>query len=398
MDSSTSAECAAITQALGGAASLASLTGSRAFERFAGPQIRKFAREAPTAYARTTRIHLVSSFLASLLAGAEAPIDPGDGSGMNLMNIRTRKWASAAAQATSEGLDQRLPPVRESWTIVGELAPYWQKRYGFPAAAVVAWSGDNPCSLVGAGLVREGHVAVSLGTSDTIFGFMSEPRIDTSLTGHVFGAPTGDYMGLTCFRNGSLARERVRDAYGLDWSGFSKALADAPPGNGGAIMLPWFEPEITPLVQRAGVRRFGLDAGSVSANVRAVVEGQAIAMRLHSQWMGVGTDSIRAIGGASVNRDVLQVIADVFQATVHPPAVGNAAALGAALRAWHAHGRAGGRERSWSEIVERFVRTDAGAAIHARTEHASTYARLIEHYADCEARALREDRGAAVEG
>jgi hypothetical protein len=41
---------------------------------------------------------------------------------------------------------------------------------------------------------------------------------------HVFGAPTGDFMGLTVFKNGSLARERIRDAYGLTWPEFSRAL------------------------------------------------------------------------------------------------------------------------------------------------------------------------------
>ena len=46
------------------------------------------------------------------------------------------------------------------------------------AANVIAWSGDNPCSLVGVGLVREGRLAVSLGTSDTVFGLMREPRVD----------------------------------------------------------------------------------------------------------------------------------------------------------------------------------------------------------------------------
>ena len=102
--------------------------------------------------------------------------------------------------------------VRPAWTIAGTLSPYWQQRHGFPPARVVAWSGDNPCSLIGTGLVREGRVAVSLGTSDVIFGLMEEPRVDSTGTGHVFGAPTGAFMGLTVFKNGSLARERVRDA------------------------------------------------------------------------------------------------------------------------------------------------------------------------------------------
>src|SRR5690242_2225294 len=86
MDASTRRECDAITSTLGGAEAVARLTGSRAFSRFTGPQIRKFAAADPAAYARTDRIHLVSSYLTSLLVGVHAPIDLGDGSGMNLMD------------------------------------------------------------------------------------------------------------------------------------------------------------------------------------------------------------------------------------------------------------------------------------------------------------------------
>jgi xylulokinase len=336
MDASTAAECAAITREVGGGEAVARLTGSRAFERFTGPQIRKYAERDPDGYARTDRIHLVSSFLASLLAGRHAPIEPGDGSGMNLMDIARRQWAPAALAATAPDLLRRLPPLAPSWTVVGPLARYWTERYGFPPARVVAWSGDNPCSLIGTGIVREGRIAISLGTSDTLFGLLSEPRVDPSGTGHLFGAPTGDYMSLVCCRNGSLARERVRDAYGLDWAGFSRCLEATPPGNGGAIMLPWFEPEITPTVLTAGVRRYGLDPADGPANVRAVVEAQMLALALHSRWMGVDVDTVHATGGAARNRAILQVMADVHDADVYELEVANSACLGAALRAYHA--------------------------------------------------------------
>ena len=36
---------------------------------------------------------------------------------------------------------------------------------------------------------------------------------------HVFVAPNGAPLALLCFHNGSLARERIRDRYGLDWDG-----------------------------------------------------------------------------------------------------------------------------------------------------------------------------------
>jgi xylulokinase len=389
MDSSTSAECAEITARMGGAMRLARLTGSRAFERFTGPQIARFAATDPDGYARTERVHLVSSYLASLLIGRHAAMEPGDASGMNLMELDARRWSPEALDATAPGLGARLPDIVPSPTVVGRLAPFWTERYGFPPAAVVAWSGDNPSSLIGTGLVRQGQIGISLGTSDTVFGVMREPHVDASGIGHVFGSPTGDYMGLTCFLNGSLARERVRDAYGLDWAGVADALRHTAPGNGGAVMLPWFDPEITPHVPTPGVRRYGLDASDAGANIRAVIEAQMMAMKRHSRWMGVSIDAIHATGGASVNDAILQVMADVFGVDIRRLEVPNSAALGAALRAHHADSAASGDARAWNAIVAGFTEPTA-PPIRSRPEFANVYAELTTRHEQCEADALAD--------
>jgi len=396
LDASTSRECAEITAAVGGSAVLARKTGSRAFERFTGPQIRRFYHRHPEAYAATGRIHLVSSFLASLLAGAHAPIDPGDGSGMNLMDLATRDWWPAGVAATAPDLASKLPPIAPSSSIVGTLSPYWQRRHGLPPARVVAWSGDNPCSLVGTGLVREGIVAISLGTSDTIFGLMREPRVDATGTGHVFGAPTGEYMGLTCFSNGSLARERVRDAFGLTWTQFSELLDATPPGNRGRILLPWFEPEITPTVRDAGLRRYGLDPADAPGHVRGVVEAQQMAMARHSRWMNVAIETIYATGGASANRAILRVMADVFGAEVFQFEVGNTACLGAALRAFHADALASGRRIEWTDVVRGIAEPAAATRIAPDPARHAVYRALMQVHAACEADALSVSRSDAT--
>jgi xylulokinase len=352
MDSSTTAECAAIEAAVGGAGALAQRTGSRAFERFTGPQIRKFSTHEPAAYAATDRIHLVSSFMASVLAGRHAPIDPGDGSGMNLMDLVTSTWWPRALDATAPGLRERLPAIAPSSALAGRLSAHWQARHALPPAKVVVWSGDNPCSLVGLGLVREGQLGISLGTSDTVFGLMREPRVDAGGTGHVFGSPTGEFMGLTVFSNGSLARERVRDRYGLTWDGFTRALESTPPGNGHRLLLPWFEPEITPPVAAPGARRRHLDEHDAPGHVRGVVEAQMMALARHSRWMRVEVGVLHATGGAAANRAILQVMADVFGAEVRRSQVSKAAALGAALRAAHADRLDAGMPLSWDEVVD----------------------------------------------
>jgi xylulokinase len=193
-------------------------------------------------------------------------------------------------------------------------------------------------------------------------------------------------MSLICFKNGSLARERIRDQHGLDWEGFSRALGAAPAGNGGALMLPWFEPEITPRVNAPGVRRRELDPADAPRNVRAVVEAQMMAMANHAAPVtGGGAARVLAIGGASTNRDVLQVMADVFGAPVYQTGSVNAACLGAALRAYHAHERARGRDVTWAEIVDGFADLDESTRIEPVAAHTATYERLRQRYAAFEA-------------
>jgi xylulokinase len=340
MDTSTRRECDEIAAAVGGPEIVCQRSGSVAIERFTGPQIRRFWKSDPAAYQSTSTIHLVSSFIGSVLAGRSIEIDFGDGAGMNLLNLAELDWDADLLEATAPDLAARLPSVRPSASIAGTVAAYFQRRYGFAEdCQVVLSTGDNPSSLIGMGATQPGLCVISLGTSDTFFAAMSEPRTDPQGYGHVFGNPAGGFMSLICFRNGSLARERLRDELGLDWSDFdAEGLRKTPAGNDGCRMLPFYEPEITPRHDFAGpVRDFPATAPP-EVQVRALLEGQFLNMRLHARWIGEAPQLIRMTGGASQNEGIAALVADVFQAPVERFSVSNGAALGAAIRAAHACG------------------------------------------------------------
>jgi len=399
MDSSTEKECGEITAALGGDAAVAALTGSRATERFAAAQIRKFFQHYPRKYEKTGHIALVSSFVTSLLAGRIAPVDGGDGFGTNLANISQGIWSSAALEATAPELQRRLPSLALRDTVVGPVAPFWTERFGFfPEALVVTGSGDNPCSLVGLGLLEnEATGAISLGTSDTFFGYRRHLPPGGRTEGHLFGTADGGYMALLCFKNGSLTRQHVRDAFGLTWEGFSDLLLSTPPGNGGRGMLPWLLPEITPRVLRPEVRYFGgLTADDPGGCVRGVAEGQACGLRLHARAMGPLPESLLVTAGGSENPGLLQVLADVFGVPVRTIAIRDSAALGAALRAAHLFLREQGTPRSWRDLAAPLTNTFSGE-VRPRPEAPEVYSRaggFLELYAREEARALEALGGA----
>ncbi len=336
MDTSTGAECAEITAALGGAAEVCRRSGSNAIERFTGPQIRRFFKSDPAAYARTGHIHLVSSFMASVIAGKSVAIDYGDGAGMNLLNLATLGWDPELLNATAPGLIDKLPALAAATTVQGLVSGYFVAKYGLSAACRCAlFTGDNPASLVGMGATSPGSIVISLGTSDTFFAAMPGPKTDPNGFGHVFGNPVGGFMSLICFRNGSLAREALRDQLGLDWPAFDGSPQVAREAAGRNLMLPFFGPEITPRHDFTGPVLLGSpefeDASQPALQVRALLEGQFLNMRLHSQWMEVTPERIRLTGGASKNDGVPQLVADIFQAPVERLAVSNSAALGAAL-------------------------------------------------------------------
>ena len=385
MDSSTTKQCDEIREYLGGMEDTIKLTGSNTFERFSGPQIRKFFQENPESYQKTSTIQLVSSFMASILLGKNGPIDHGDGAGMNLMNIKTRKWDERALEATAPELQEKLPPLCNSYDIVGTISHYFVEKYGFNSDAIlVAWSGDNPNSLIGVGLTERGKVAISLGTSDTYFGYMQKLYLDLKGEGHVFGAPTGDYMSLICFKNGSLAREKIKDNFHLSWIQFSESLTKTQPGNHGKIMLPYFFPEIVPIVLEPKVYRFGLDKDDVEGNVRALIEGQFLSMRLHSSWIGEKPDEIYATGGTSANKEILQVAANIFNIPIRKFEITDSAALGAALRSMKSYFESIGIKKSWNELVSKFILNQYSEIIEPDDRYIQLYDEMLQLYKKCE--------------
>lgn len=375
MDSSTSAECEEIRQTLGGMHAVLDATGSNTFERFTAAQVRKFYKTEPENYRKTTSIALVSSFFASLLSGEIAPIDHGDGSGMNLMDIRKKIWHDKALAATAPQLREKLPELAPSTHIIGPIHPYFVERYGInPDAQIQVWTGDNPSSMIGLGMIEPGMTAVSLGTSFTHFGCIKEVHIDPKGEGHLFVSPTGDYMALNCFLNGALAIQRMREMYGYDWPGFLNALQVTSPGNHGAILLPYFEPEIVPQVARPGLRRFNLREDDGPGNCRALIEAQMMAIQIHSDWMCLQSKQLLVTGGVAHNTPIVQILSDVMNLPVYAIEVSKSTALGAALRFVFAYFK----DLSWEEVAEGF--THAALKATPNPSAVQVYQKLIEKY------------------
>lgn len=202
-------------------------------------------------------------------------------------------------------------------------------------------------------------------------------------------------MALLCFKNGSLMREKIRDeSASRSWSEFSKALRSTELGNGGNLGFYFDVMEITPEI--IGRHRFNAENHEVSAfpwdvEIRALIEGQFMAKKIHAEGLGyrvMPKTKILATGGASHNKDILQVLADVFGAPVYVIDTANSACVGSAYRAFH--GLTAGTNMPFSEAVKlapnpRLAATPTPGAFQV-------YEALLQRYAVLEQRVLTQTR------
>lgn len=349
MDGSTEKQCIEMETAIGGRMEMVNITGSKCYARFTGPQIRKIYQERSHAYEETQRISLVSSFLASVFLGDIAPIDFGDASGMNLFDIKAKNWSKPCLNSCAPDLEERLGEAVPTSAIIGNVCDFFVQRFGFPVECkVTAFTGDNLSALSGMAAEQDSLV-MSLGTSDTLMMNLKEqPHLEE---GHVLCHPTehDQFMGLLCFRNGSLVRDDFnKSEANNDWKKFNELLDSTPRGNYGNMALHFNSIEIIPNIQ--GVLRWTRSSSAENAEsakgvqkflspqteIRALIEGQMLHKRAVAADMGFHFGSntkIIATGGASVNKSILQVISDVFNAPVYVQNESEAALFGAAYRA-----------------------------------------------------------------
>ncbi|HEV2127324.1 MAG TPA: xylulokinase [Thermomicrobiales bacterium] len=338
-DGRTDAQCDEIERRVG-LERLLAITGNPALEGFQAPKILWVREHEPEAYVRVRRVLLPKDYIRLLLTG-DAATDASDASGTLLLDLAAREWSDKLLSA----LDiprAWLPTVHESPELTGKLREQVAAELGLPAGLpVAAGGGDNAAAAVGTGIVREGFVSSSVGTSGVIFAHTDAFLPDPEGRLHAFCHAIPDkyhLMGVTLAAGGSFSWWRDLLDPEMSFGDLSAEAASAPPGADGLLFLPYLSGERTPhrdpLARGAFV---GLTARHTRAHMtRAVMEGVIFSLRESLALMrnlGVQIDHVRATGGGA--RDPLwrELQADIYRTPVRRMRVEEGPALGAALLA-----------------------------------------------------------------
>ena len=320
---------------------------SPAITGFQAPKILWLRDNEPENYARIESVLLPKDFVRLRMSGRQAT-DAADASGVLLLDVARRRWSERLLEAFQIP-SHWLPGVFEGPEDTGGLSTAAAAELGLPEGIpIAAGGGDNSAAAIGTGIVREGIVSASIGSSGVVFAHADRPvpdpdgRIHTmchSVPGafHYMGVILSAGMSLRWLRDlllgfGAAGNPPGADPYDL----LTAAAAETPPGAEGLIFLPYLSGERTPHLDPAARGALvGLNLRhSVGHTARAVLEGVTFALAdcLHLiSGLGVSTDRVIATGGGARSDFWVQLMADVFGLPVQRTASEEGPAFGAAI-------------------------------------------------------------------
>jgi xylulokinase len=343
-DSTTASECVELTERLGGARRVQELTGNLLLPGYTAPKIAWFAAHEPEAYGRTVRMCLPHDFLNLWLTG-QFVTEAGDASGTAYFDVRALRYSGDVLAAIDDRRDwnRTLPAIAPPVSVVGKLRGEAAKSLGLEVGIPVsAGGGDNMCAAIGCDIVAEGPVAVSLGTSGTVFAYRPLPAVDPQGEAAAFCDSTGGWLPLAATLNCTSATEWARELFAMDHAGVESSIATGSAS--GLAFLPYLSGERTPNRPRGSGIFVGLrPSHGRDAMIRAVFEGVTFGLAYALDALGragVTPTEVTLIGGGSASNAWAQLCADVFDRPVVRPAIVEAAASGAARQAqWAVEGK-----------------------------------------------------------
>jgi xylulokinase len=340
-DQRTGKQCDDIRTRMGGRERLVQVTGNDALTGFTAPKILWVREHEPRVYAKAKLVLLPKDYVRLRLTN-EAAMDKADGSGTLLFDVQKRTW-SKEVQDKLEIPKEWLPPTFEGPETTGKVTREAAKETGLKEGTpVMAGGGDQAAGAVGAGAVKPGVVAMTLGTSGVVFVTTDKPLVEPQGRLHAFcHAVPGKwhFMGVTLSAAGSLQWYRDTLAKGESFDALVKEAEQAPPGSEGLLFLPYLSGERTPYPDPLARGSFvGLTVRHRRAHLtRAVLEGVAFSMRdcfglLENAGVG-GVTQVRVAGGGAKGKLWRRICASVLGAELVTVNSTEGAAYGAALLA-----------------------------------------------------------------
>jgi len=374
MTSNTIKQANFVRDYVGGKEQVIKLSGSNVPLRFTGAVMRRVAQQFPEVYQQTDNIQLISSLVPAILTGnSKVPVDFGNGCGTSLMDYTHKRWSGLLIRVTSDSLPggekafrSKLPSIVAPNTIVGTIAAYFIRKYGFdPACKITVGSGDNPQAKV----LVAGDL-LSLGTSFVNMMPTDGRTLDMNGFANAMYDGVGRPFMFGCRTNGAMVWDQLRAMYGMEKEEYDPAeevLQQVPI----AQSLVFWQPrnESFPPSGSFDLVRVRNATPNLGTDYAGLIETALAAVYYHSRdFAGETAEPLYVTGGARNSPGIMRRVSAIWHRQVIPVEKGGAA-LGAAVAGVYAFFKAEGEEIDIEQFSASLLRR--GEAIQPRPEDVS---------------------------
>ncbi|MEY4981224.1 MAG: xylulokinase [Actinomycetota bacterium] len=258
---------------------------------------------------------------------SELTTDRSDASGTGYFNSETSEYDLELLKSAL-GKECVLPKIIGHGQIAGRDSS---------GRIYAAGAGDNAAAALGLSLMP-GDVAISIGTSGTVFASTDALPSDDTGTIAGFADATGRYLSIGVTLNAARILKSAADLLAVDFDELSRLALSAQPGSGGLVLVPYFEGERTPNLPDAQGSLHGMSlASSTRPNfARAFIEGMLCGLAYGLDALierGARAERILLIGGGAQNLAVQKIASTIFGLPIDVPVVSEYVAEGASVQA-----------------------------------------------------------------
>ena len=360
----------------------------------------------PDVYEKTRYFGHINTMIGVRLTGKFA-IDYSNASYTSVFETRRNLcWSRELCEKTGIDYD-KLPPILYSDDVLGGLNNPEMIALGIPAGTpVVIGGGDTACASLAAGIVKNGDVCESVGTTNVLTICVDQPNFSPSNINrcHVVHG-TWIYQGAMSHAGGSLRwfrdtfcrdiKETARLTRQNPFDLMTHAASLAGPGANGVVFLPYMMGERSPVwdSDARGIF-FGMSLNTDRGDlIRAVLEAAGYGTRqlkeIAEDLTGLDIRRFTSLGGGAKSDVWTQIKANIIGVDIDVLDMNDMAPVGAALLAGVGAGfytdavdAAGHIEK---KLYKRFISNPADSAVYndRYKVYKELYPRLKDLYQFC---------------
>ncbi len=351
-DNRTEKECEEITDYFT-PEKLKEYTANKALTGFTAPKVLWVKKHQPELFKKIAHIMLPKDYLRYKLTGDFAT-DVSDAAGTLMLDVKNRVW-SKEMLSYLEIEENVMPKLFESYETTGFLNQESLELLGLKGEVrVVGGAGDNAAGAVGAGVVKEGLILITLGTSGVVFAPRENFAVDDECKLNVFCDATGKYHSMGVILSAANSLKWWSETAGESVEELLIEAEEASDENSKVIFLPHLMGERFDANAKGAF--LGLNMNSTrAAMTRAVLEGVLYHLKDYleiSKSLGTKINAIRVIGGGAQSLFWKQMLADIMAVNVEEINTNQGGALGACILAMVGDGHFADVEEGCNEIIK----------------------------------------------